>query len=127
MKVKEYLIGRILQLEAEITSLKLEVESKEEDCNCYRYNNEDLREQLEKAHQFENNVLKFAKYLRFVPSGKDAFITSGRKSDGLLWKSNDPELFKFVRENLLYDLDDEGNVLEDLKPKEGNDEYYIAF
>ena len=119
MKVKEYLIGRILQLEAEITSLKLEVESKEEDCNCYRYNNEDLRKQLEKAHQFENNVLKFAKYLTLVPSGKDAYISTGRGK--LLWKSDEPELFKFVRENLLYDLDDDGNPREDLKLREEED------
>ena len=111
MKVKEYLVDRLVDVEAQLTS-----------ANRYRKMLEDeiehFQNQLEAAHEFEKNVLLFAKehlgISKYTENGEH-FISYGAGAKPYLWEDNNPELYKFVREHLLWDLDDDGNLREELQ------------
>ena len=114
MKVKEYLVDRLMKTEDELKHAILSKKLLEDEIS--RYN-----EQLEAAHQFEKNILLFAKeYLgisKYMGSDEH-FISYGAGTKPYLWEDKNPELYKFVREKLLWDLDDDGNLREELQPKE---------
>ena len=111
MKVNEYLVERLIEAETKLKARELSIKSLQSEI-------ERCDEQLEAAHQFENNVLKFAKFLKLGTSSIDG---DPYVSIDYLWKSHNPELFKFVRENLLYDRKDDGSLIDELKPQEDED------
>lgn len=110
MKVKEYLVDRLVDVEAQLTSANRYRKMLEDEIS--RYN-----EQLEAAHQFEKNVLLFAKTCLGIRKYQDGehYISYGAGEKSYLWENKNPELYKFVRENLLWHLDDDGNIKEELQ------------
>ena len=111
MKVKEYLVDRLVDVEAQLTSANRYKKMLEDEI-------EHFQDQLEAAHQFEKNVLLFAKEHLGISKymGSDEhFISYGAGTKHYLWEDKNPELYKFVREKLLWDLDDDGNLREELQ------------
>ena len=110
MKVKEYLVNRLVDVEAQLTSANRYRKMLEDEIRHYN-------EQLEAAHQFEKNVLLFAKTCLGIGKYTDGehYISYGGGEKPYLWEKKYPELYKFVRENLLWDLDDDGNLKEELQ------------
>lgn len=111
MKVKEYLVDRLIKTEEELKN-----------ANRYKKMLEDeigrFQDQLEAAHQFEKNVLLFAKTClgigKYAEDGEH-YISYGAGEKAYLWENKNPELYKFVRENLLWHLDDDGELRKELQ------------
>ena len=110
MKVKEYLVDRLVDVEAQLTSANRYKKMLEDEI-------EHFQDQLEAAHEFENNVRLFAKTCLGIGKYTDGehFINYGAGEKPYLWEKNYPELYKFVRENLLWDLDDDGKLKEEIQ------------
>jgi len=117
MKVKEYLVNRLVDVEAQLTSANRYKKMLEDEI-------EHFQDQLEAAHEFEKNVLLFAKTCLGIGKYTDGehYISYGAGEKPYLWENKYPELYKFVKENLLWNLDDDGNLREELQPKEEDHE-----
>lgn len=113
MKVKEYLVNRLVDVEAQLTSANRYRKMLEDEIS--RYN-----DQLEAAHQFEKNVLLFAKTCLGIGKYTDGehYISYGGGEKPYLWENKYPELYKFVKENLLWHLDDDGNLRKELQSED---------
>lgn len=110
MKVKEYLVDRLVKTEEELKNANRYKKMLEDETR--RYN-----EQLEDAHRFEENVLLFAKTCLGIGKYTDGehYISYGSGEKSYLWEKKEPELYKFVRNNLLWHLDDDGELREELQ------------
>ena len=117
MKVKEYLVDRLIKTEEELRSANRYKKMLEDEIRHYY-------EQLEAAHQFEKNVLLFAKTCLGIGKYTDGehYISYGAGEKPYLWENKYPELYKFVKENLLWDLDDDGELREPFQQKEEDPE-----
>lgn len=117
MKVKEYLVNRLITVEDELKSANRYKKMLEDETR--RYN-----EQLEAAHQFEKNVLLFAKTCLGISKYTDGehYISYGAGEKPYLWENKYPELYKFVKENLLWHLDDDGELRKELQSEDEEDE-----
>lgn len=110
MKVKEYLVDRLIKTEEELRS-----------ANRYKKMLEDkiehFQDQLEASYEFERNVLLFAKTCLGIGKYKDGehYISYGAGERPYLWENKYPELYKFVRDNLLWHLNDDGELREELQ------------